>query len=164
MFMGFGSDHVRKIATNEVGKMRLSDLEEQVKLCLENGWQPLMVSATAGTTVLGAFDDLAGISEVCKKYNMWMHVDAAWVAVRSCPRSIAICSMASNGEFHHILVAHFEGKPKMCILAGLIRSLESTQAAGCLATVFHLPDAPPTGAGPVPFDQCDILVPEGQVL
>jgi len=78
MFMGFGSDHVRKIATNEVGKMRLSDLEKQVKLCLENGWQPLMVSATAGTTVLGAFDDLAGISEVCKKYNMWMHVDAAW--------------------------------------------------------------------------------------
>ncbi|EDX04973.1 GD23928 [Drosophila simulans] len=78
MFMGFGSEHVRKIATNEVGKMRLSDLEEQVKQCLENGWQPLMVSATAGTTVLGAFDDLAGISELCKKYNMWMHVDAAW--------------------------------------------------------------------------------------
>ncbi|KAH8251437.1 hypothetical protein KR032_011903 [Drosophila birchii] len=78
MFMGFGSEHVRKIATNEVGKMRLSDLEDQVKLCLDNNWQPLMVSATAGTTVLGAFDDLAGISEVCKKYNMWMHVDAAW--------------------------------------------------------------------------------------
>ncbi|XP_016962075.1 cysteine sulfinic acid decarboxylase [Drosophila biarmipes] len=78
MFMGFGSEHVRKIATNEVGKMRLSDLEDQVKLCLENNWQPLMVSATAGTTVLGAFDDLAGISEICKKYNMWMHVDAAW--------------------------------------------------------------------------------------
>ncbi|XP_017014718.1 cysteine sulfinic acid decarboxylase [Drosophila takahashii] len=78
MFMGFGSEHVRKIATNEVGKMRLSDLEDQVKQCLENNWQPLMVSATAGTTVLGAFDDLAGISELCKKYNMWMHVDAAW--------------------------------------------------------------------------------------
>ncbi|KAH8410196.1 hypothetical protein KR009_008115 [Drosophila setifemur] len=78
MFMGFGSEHVRKIATNEVGKMRVSDLEDQVKLCLANNWQPLMVSATAGTTVLGAFDDLVGISELCKKYNMWMHVDAAW--------------------------------------------------------------------------------------
>ncbi|XP_068140417.1 cysteine sulfinic acid decarboxylase [Drosophila tropicalis] len=78
MFMGFGSEHVRKIATNEVGKMRLSDLEQQVQLCLDNNWQPLMVSATAGTTVLGAFDDLEGISELCRKHNMWMHVDAAW--------------------------------------------------------------------------------------
>lgn len=76
--MGFGSEHVRKIATNELGKMRLSDLEEQIQLCLDNNWQPLMVSATAGTTVLGAFDDLLGISELCRKHNMWMHVDAAW--------------------------------------------------------------------------------------
>ncbi|SPP82540.1 cysteine sulfinic acid decarboxylase [Drosophila guanche] len=78
MFMGFGSDHVIKIATNEVGKMRLSNLEEQIQRCLDNGWQPLMVSATAGTTVLGAFDDLIGIGELCRKHNMWMHVDAAW--------------------------------------------------------------------------------------
>ncbi|KAH8335922.1 hypothetical protein KR074_006041 [Drosophila pseudoananassae] len=78
MFMGFGSEHVRKIATNEVGKMRVEDLEAQIKVCLENNCQPLMVSATAGTTVLGAFDDLVGISDLCKKYNMWMHVDAAW--------------------------------------------------------------------------------------
>ncbi|XP_017860153.1 PREDICTED: cysteine sulfinic acid decarboxylase [Drosophila arizonae] len=78
MFMGFGSEHVRKIATNELGKMRLSDLEQQIQFCLDNNWQPLMVSATAGTTVLGAFDDLLGISELCRKHNMWMHVDAAW--------------------------------------------------------------------------------------
>ncbi|KAH8400543.1 hypothetical protein KR222_006185 [Zaprionus bogoriensis] len=78
MFMGFGSEHVRKIATNELGKMRLSDLKQQIELCLENDWQPLMVSATAGTTVLGAFDDLQGIAELCRQHNMWFHVDAAW--------------------------------------------------------------------------------------
>ncbi|XP_017854929.2 cysteine sulfinic acid decarboxylase [Drosophila busckii] len=78
MFMGFGSEHVRKIATNELGKMQLSDLQAQIQLCLDNNWQPLMVSATAGTTVLGAFDDLVGIAELCRKHNMWLHVDAAW--------------------------------------------------------------------------------------
>lgn len=31
-----------------------------------------------GTTVLGAFDPLESISDVCKKYNLWFHVDAAW--------------------------------------------------------------------------------------
>lgn len=78
MFMGFGSEHVRKIATNEVGKMRLSDLKAQIEQCIANNCQPLMVSATAGTTVLGAFDDLQGIAELCRQHNMWMHVDAAW--------------------------------------------------------------------------------------
>ncbi|XP_030376770.1 cysteine sulfinic acid decarboxylase [Scaptodrosophila lebanonensis] len=78
MFMGFGSEHVRKISTNKLGKMNLDDLEKQIQLCLDNNWQPLLVSATGGTTVLGAFDDLQGISELCQKYNMWMHVDAAW--------------------------------------------------------------------------------------
>ena len=37
-----------------------------------------MVSATAGTTVIGAFDPLEQIADLCAKYNLWMHVDAAW--------------------------------------------------------------------------------------
>lgn len=32
----------------------------------------------AGTTVLGAFDPLEKIADLCKKHNIWMHVDAAW--------------------------------------------------------------------------------------
>lgn len=36
------------------------------------------IVATAGTTNAGIVDDLEGISEVAKKYNLWMHVDAAY--------------------------------------------------------------------------------------
>lgn len=32
----------------------------------------------SGTTVLGAFDPLEKIAELCEKYKIWMHVDAAW--------------------------------------------------------------------------------------
>lgn len=31
-----------------------------------------------GTTVLGAFDPIAEIADVCHDYSIWLHVDAAW--------------------------------------------------------------------------------------
>ncbi len=36
------------------------------------------VVATAGTTNAGIVDDLAGISEVCRARNLWLHVDGAY--------------------------------------------------------------------------------------
>lgn len=36
------------------------------------------VIATAGTTNAGIIDDLNGISGVCKEYQLWFHVDAAY--------------------------------------------------------------------------------------
>jgi len=36
------------------------------------------VVATAGTTNAGLVDDLAGIAQVCERYGIWMHVDAAY--------------------------------------------------------------------------------------
>lgn len=77
-FMGIGSDNVYAIATDDRGKMMLTELEAAVQRSLNEGARPFMVSATAGTTVLGAFDPLVGIADVCQKYGLWMHVDAAW--------------------------------------------------------------------------------------
>ncbi|KAI6065083.1 Glutamate decarboxylase 1 [Aix galericulata] len=44
----------------------------------DNGYIPLFVNATAGTTVYGAFDPIQEIADICEKYNLWLHVDAAW--------------------------------------------------------------------------------------
>lgn len=76
--MGLGSDNVFKILTDDRGKIQLQDLEKKIQQALSEGAVPFMVSATAGTTVLGAFDPLEGIADLCEKYKMWMHVDAAW--------------------------------------------------------------------------------------
>jgi glutamate decarboxylase len=36
-----------------------------------------LLSATAGTTVIGAFDPLDQLADVCKKYDLWLHVDVS---------------------------------------------------------------------------------------
>ncbi|KAH8902223.1 PLP-dependent transferase [Coniochaeta sp. PMI_546] len=58
--------------------MDASALRELVLQAKEDGKTPLYVSATAGTTVLGAYDPLRAVSAVCKEFGMWMHVDASW--------------------------------------------------------------------------------------
>ncbi|XP_063995944.1 cysteine sulfinic acid decarboxylase [Diachasmimorpha longicaudata] len=77
-FLGIGTNNVHEVKVDERGRMCTEDLEVKVKTCLEEGGTPLMVSATSGTTVLGSYDPLRRIHDVCEKYDMWMHVDAAW--------------------------------------------------------------------------------------
>lgn len=45
------------------------------------GYVPLFVNATAGSTVYGAFDPINEIADICEKYNLWLHVDvSSWVS------------------------------------------------------------------------------------
>lgn len=32
----------------------------------------------AGTTIYGSYEDYVAISAICKKYDMWMHIDGCW--------------------------------------------------------------------------------------
>jgi sulfinoalanine decarboxylase len=77
-FMGIGTEQVRKVNTDEFGRMDVSHLSELVEKDIEDGFQPFMINATAGTTVLGAFDDIEAISKVSKKHQIWLHVDGAY--------------------------------------------------------------------------------------
>lgn len=77
-FMGIGSDNVYKIKTCDRGKMQVEHLESEVQRAKAEGATPFMVVATAGTTVLGAFDPIEDIADLCAKYPMWLHIDAAW--------------------------------------------------------------------------------------
>lgn len=47
-------------------------------MCVQ-GAVPFMVNATAGTTVLGAFDPIDQVAEICEKHNLWLHVDVSSV-------------------------------------------------------------------------------------
>jgi len=79
MFGGIGINQIRKIEVDEFGKMIPESLHQQIKIDIEEGLHPFFVNATAGTTVLGAFDDIKAIHEVTKNFkNLWLHVDGAY--------------------------------------------------------------------------------------
>ena len=73
-----GLKQVRYIPTNARGEMMVDKLEEAIVEDLDQGNTPFFVNATAGTTVLGAFDPIEDISAVCKKFKLWLHVDGAY--------------------------------------------------------------------------------------
>ena len=76
-WIGLGTENVVKVLSDEAGRMIPSELESQIKLSLEQGKIPFFVNATAGTTVLGAYDPLDPIADICSKYKMWLHVDVS---------------------------------------------------------------------------------------
>lgn len=75
---GMGSGAVIAVAVDAAGRMVPSALEAAVLAARQRGMTPLYVNATAGTTVLGTFDPLAEIADVCARLGLWMHVDASW--------------------------------------------------------------------------------------
>lgn len=39
---------------------------------------PFLVIATSGTTVMGAYDPLNPIADLCKEHDLWLHVDVGF--------------------------------------------------------------------------------------
>ncbi|VAW03957.1 Aromatic-L-amino-acid decarboxylase [hydrothermal vent metagenome] len=75
---GLGSDNLRKIPLDENFSMIASELEKAISADIAAGHKPTCVVATLGSTSLSAIDPLQEIGEICKKYRVWLHVDAAW--------------------------------------------------------------------------------------
>ena len=46
------------------------------------GKHPLAVVATSGTTVVGAFDPLKEIADICERHEIWLHIDVSDVFQR----------------------------------------------------------------------------------
>jgi len=77
-FMGFGTSNLIPVPTDSRGKMRGSALEKCIQQAKDEGIVPFCVCATAGTTVVGAYDELEEIADVCERHGLWMHTDACW--------------------------------------------------------------------------------------
>lgn len=72
-----GTESVIKVKADERGRMIPEELKRSIIKAKSEGMIPYMVGATSGTTVLGAFDPLPQISDICEEFGLWLHVDAA---------------------------------------------------------------------------------------
>lgn len=75
---GYGKDFLRYIPTDEEFALIPSQLEEFIKKDIKEGMIPSCVIATLGTTSSTAVDPLKDIGEICSRYKIWLHVDAAF--------------------------------------------------------------------------------------
>lgn len=53
------------------------ELEAAIERTKKEGRLPFFVNATSGTTVLGAFDPISSIADVCGRHGLWLHVDVS---------------------------------------------------------------------------------------
>ena len=76
--VGIGQDHVRKITVDSEFRLRPDALAEAIASDLQAGLRPCCVAATVGTTSTTSVDPVPAIAEICRRHNLWLHVDAAY--------------------------------------------------------------------------------------
>jgi aromatic-L-amino-acid decarboxylase len=77
---GLGTDAIHWISIDDNQRMKITELEKQIKEDNENGYSPFMVVGTAGSVALGVVDPLKDIHKICKKFDLWFHIDGAYGA------------------------------------------------------------------------------------
>eukprot|EP00927_Polykrikos_kofoidii_P028455 TRINITY_DN24839_c0_g2_i1.p1 TRINITY_DN24839_c0_g2~~TRINITY_DN24839_c0_g2_i1.p1 ORF type:complete len:556 (+),score=66.27 TRINITY_DN24839_c0_g2_i1:46-1668(+) len=75
---GIGSDNLVSVESDCQGRMRPDALEAAILRTKADGGLPFFVGATAGTTVLGSYDPLDPIADICQRHGIWLHVDGCW--------------------------------------------------------------------------------------
>lgn len=77
---GFKKEQIRIIPTDSEFKFALNKLKNAIAKDILGGLQPFCLIATAGTTNTGTVDQLSELAAICKKNNIWFHVDGAYGA------------------------------------------------------------------------------------
>jgi len=75
---GIGKNNLVKISTDEDYRLKPALLEEAILRDIGQGMKPICVVAAFGTTGSTAIDPLSAVADICQKYGLWFHVDAAY--------------------------------------------------------------------------------------
>ena len=75
---GFGRENLRMIDTGSDLALMPHALEAAIVQDIDKGHVPTCVIATLGTTSSMAMDPLEAMAAICDKYDIWLHVDAAF--------------------------------------------------------------------------------------
>jgi len=76
--LGFGQKNVRRIAVDDQFRMRPDKLIETIEADVAAGKRPCCIVASIGSTSTSAIEPVPAIADIADKYNVWLHVDAAY--------------------------------------------------------------------------------------
>jgi aromatic-L-amino-acid decarboxylase len=74
---GMGRKNLVRVAVKPDFSLDPEDLERAIVSDIREGYKPFIVVAALGTTSTTALDPIREIGEICRKYGIWLHVDAA---------------------------------------------------------------------------------------
>ena len=75
---GYGLEQLRRMPVDECYAMQADALDRSIEADIRAGLTPACVVATVGTTSSTAVDPVDDIAKVCRRYGVWLHVDAAY--------------------------------------------------------------------------------------
>ncbi|WP_317129414.1 pyridoxal phosphate-dependent decarboxylase family protein [Litoribacter populi] len=75
---GIGQDNLVKIRVDDKYALIPEFLDKAIQEDIANGFTPLCVVSALGTTSSTAIDPINKIGDICQKYNIWHHIDAAF--------------------------------------------------------------------------------------
>ncbi|NLJ42540.1 MAG: aminotransferase class I/II-fold pyridoxal phosphate-dependent enzyme [Bacteroidales bacterium] len=74
---GIGRKNLVKIPVRDDFSMDAQKLDDAISGDIQRGFKPCCVIATIGTTGTASVDPIRAIGEICRKNDIWLHVDAA---------------------------------------------------------------------------------------
>ena len=76
--LGLGVENIIRVKSDDLGRMKPEALEIAIQTAIKENKVPFFIGATAGTTVLGAFDPIEKIARLASKHKLWLHIDGAF--------------------------------------------------------------------------------------
>ena len=76
--LGVGEENVIRVSTDAEFRMEVSSLGEALAKDRREGFQPLAVIATVGTTSTASVDPIPEIGRICREQKIWLHIDGAY--------------------------------------------------------------------------------------
>jgi aromatic-L-amino-acid decarboxylase len=76
--LGIGLENVVKIGDDEQFRMRPERLARAIAEDRARGFLPLACVATVGTTSMTSIDPVPALAEICRREQVWLHVDGAY--------------------------------------------------------------------------------------
>ncbi len=76
--LGLGHENVVRIGVDDAFRMRADLLADAIAVDVAAGYIPTACVATVGTTSTTSVDPVPAIADLCARYGIWLHVDAAY--------------------------------------------------------------------------------------